>query len=146
MITGEKERKRSATAHATTSAATFRVCYQCMSVVSHRHPADALLLPFFEKGVIGKFNKCAMSNMTCVLQKKDDSSYPIPPNDRLVQFFDTKRNAVQEFVQDPENPAHLINHDYNYLHYQDDWYILAYALDGNKEGTPLHIRVMPWQE
>jgi violaxanthin de-epoxidase len=50
------------------------------------------------------------------------------------EFF--TRDAVQEFVQDPTNPAHLINHDNDYLHYQDDWYILDYAADDNKEGTP----------
>ena len=46
------------------------------------------------------------------------------------------RDAVQTFVQDPSNPAHLINHDNDYLHYQDDWYILDYATDDNKEGVP----------
>ena len=38
------------------------------------------------------------------------------------EFF--TKNAVQRFVQDPKNPAHLINHDNDYLHYKDDWYIL----------------------
>jgi hypothetical protein len=32
-------------------------------------------------------------------------------------------------VQDPKNPAHLINHDNDYLHYKDDWYILDYEND-----------------
>merc|ERR1712127_680736 len=50
------------------------------------------------------------------------------------EFF--TRDAVQEFYQDPQNPAHLINHDNDYLHYQDDWYIVDYAADDNKEGTP----------
>lgn len=35
-----------------------------------------------------------------------------------------ERNAVQRFVQDPNEPGHLLNHDNEYLHYQDDWYIL----------------------
>jgi len=141
----------------------------------------------FENDVVGEFNKCAVSDMTCVPQKQDDGSYPVPPKEKLVQSFDTKlwngrwyitagqnklfdifpcqvhfftetepgkfsgklnwrieepdgefftRDAVQEFVQDPNNPAHLINHDNDYLHYQDDWYILDYAADDNKEGTP----------
>ncbi len=30
----------------------------------------------------------------------------------------------------------MINHDNEYLHYQDDWYIIDYAEDGNKEGVP----------
>ena len=37
------------------------------------------------------------------------------------------RDAIQEFVQDKEWDAHLINHDNEYLHYQDDWYILDYS-------------------
>jgi len=141
----------------------------------------------FENDVVGEFNKCAVSDMTCVPQKPDDGSYPVPSKDKLVQKFDTKlwngrwyitagqnklfdtfpcqvhffeetapgkffgklnwrieepdgefftRDAVQEFVQDPENPAHLINHDNDYLHYEDDWYIVDYAEDDNKEGVP----------
>jgi violaxanthin de-epoxidase len=46
------------------------------------------------------------------------------------------RDAIQEFVQDPKQPGHLANHDNEYLHYQDDWYIIDYAEDGNKEGVP----------
>jgi len=141
----------------------------------------------FENDVVGEFNKCAVSDMTCVPQKADDGSYPVPAKDVLVPSFDTKlfngkwyisagqnklfdifpcqvhfftetapgkffgklnwrieepdgefftRDAVQEFIQDPENPAHMINHDNDYLHYQDDWYIVDYAADDNKEGTP----------
>jgi violaxanthin de-epoxidase len=141
----------------------------------------------FENDVVGEFNKCAVSDMSCVPQKQDDGSYPIPPKDVLVQKFDTKlwngrwyitagqnklfdifdcqvhfftetepgkffgklnwrieepdgefftRDAIQEFYQDPQNPAHLINHDNEYLHYQDDWYIVDYAEDDNKEGVP----------
>jgi len=141
----------------------------------------------FENDVVGEFNKCAVSDMTCVPQKADDGSYPVPAKDLLVPSFDTKlfngrwyisagqnklfdifpcqvhfftetapgkffgklnwriqepdgefftRDAVQEFTQDPANPAHMINHDNEYLHYQDDWYIVDYAADGNKEGTP----------
>merc|ERR1712127_437309 len=50
------------------------------------------------------------------------------------EFF--TRDAVQEFYQDPQNPAHLINHDNDYLHYQDDWYIVDYAADDNKDSVP----------
>merc|ERR1719491_1780201 len=46
------------------------------------------------------------------------------------------RDAVQRFVQDPKQPGHLINHDNEYLHYQDDWWIIDYADDDNKEGVP----------
>mmetsp|Transcript_46204 Transcript_46204/g.128860 ORF Transcript_46204/g.128860 Transcript_46204/m.128860 type:complete len:458 (-) Transcript_46204:191-1564(-) len=38
------------------------------------------------------------------------------------EFF--TKNAVQRFVQDPKNPGILYNHDNEYLHYKDDWYIL----------------------
>ena len=40
------------------------------------------------------------------------------------EFF--TKNAVQRFIQDPKNPAHLVNHDNEYLHYKDDWYIIDY--------------------
>merc|ERR1719491_97378 len=50
------------------------------------------------------------------------------------EFF--SRDAVQRFVQDPKQPGHLINHDNEYLHYQDDWWIIDYADDDNKEGVP----------
>jgi len=50
------------------------------------------------------------------------------------EFF--TRDAVQRFVQDPKQPGHLINHDNEYLHYEDDWYIIDYAEDDNKEGVP----------
>jgi len=43
------------------------------------------------------------------------------------EFF--AKNALQRFVQDPENPAHLINHDNEYLNYKDDWYVLDYEPD-----------------
>lgn len=45
------------------------------------------------------------------------------------EFF--TKDAVQRFVQDPKNPAHLVNHDNEYLHYKDDWYVLDY--DDSKE-------------
>ena len=35
------------------------------------------------------------------------------------------RYTVQEFVQDKKQPGILYNHDNEFLHYQDDWYILA---------------------
>ena len=50
------------------------------------------------------------------------------------EFF--TRDALQEFVQDPEQPGHLVNHDNEYLHYQDDWYIIDYEYDNNQAGLP----------
>ncbi|KAJ3675710.1 hypothetical protein LUZ60_004752 [Juncus effusus] len=35
------------------------------------------------------------------------------------------RSAVQKFVQDPGQPGALYNHDNEYLHYEDDWYIIS---------------------
>lgn len=35
------------------------------------------------------------------------------------------RSAMQRFVQDPIHPGILYNHDNEYLHYKDDWYILS---------------------
>lgn len=40
-----------------------------------------------------------------------------------------ERSAVQEFVQDKEAPGILYNHDNEFLHYQDDWYVLDYKPD-----------------
>lgn len=50
------------------------------------------------------------------------------------EFF--TRDALQEFVQDPQQPAHLLNHDNEYLHYKDDWYIVDYEYDNNPSGVP----------
>lgn len=141
----------------------------------------------FDNPVIGDFNKCAVSDMSCVPQKQDDNSYPIPTAEQVVDKFDTSlwngkwyitagqnklfdtfpcqvhfftetapgkfvgklnwrieepdgevfnRDAVQEFIQDKKMPAHLVNHDNEYLHYKDDWYIIDYAADNNKDGVP----------
>ena len=38
---------------------------------------------------------------------------------------------LRYFIQDPKNPAHLINHDNDYLHYKDDWYILDAEKDSH---------------
>ena len=43
------------------------------------------------------------------------------------EFF--TKDAIQRFVQDPKNPAILYNHDNEYLHYKDDWYIVDYEPD-----------------
>ena len=43
------------------------------------------------------------------------------------EFF--TQDSLQRFVRDPKDPAHLINHDSEYLHYQDGWYIIDYARD-----------------
>jgi violaxanthin de-epoxidase len=50
------------------------------------------------------------------------------------EFF--TRDALQEFVQDPKEPAHLLNHDNEYLHYKDDWYIVDFEYDDNPTNTP----------
>ncbi|KAB5529532.1 hypothetical protein DKX38_019613 [Salix brachista] len=43
------------------------------------------------------------------------------------------RSAVQKFVQDPEHPGILYNHDNEYLHYQDDWYILSSKIENKQD-------------
>jgi len=43
------------------------------------------------------------------------------------------KQAIQTFVQDAEQPGVLYNHDNEYLHYQDDWYILDYADTADQE-------------
>ncbi|GKY94468.1 hypothetical protein MPSEU_000412700 [Mayamaea pseudoterrestris] len=136
----------------------------------------------FENAIVGEFNKCAVSDMSCVPQKPDDGSYPVPPPSIVVPKFDTNffegrwyisagqnelfdifpcqvhffsktgpnqfvgklnwrieepdgefftRDALQAFKQDPEQPGHLINHDNEYLHYKDDWWVIDYEPDNN---------------
>merc|ERR1712157_590492 len=51
------------------------------------------------------------------------------------------RDALQRFVQDEKNPALLLNHDNEYLHYQDDWYIVDYAEDNNPDNVPPFVAV-----
>ncbi|KAK3142836.1 hypothetical protein QOZ80_4BG0352320 [Eleusine coracana subsp. coracana] len=48
------------------------------------------------------------------------------------------RSAVQRFVQDPTQPAILYNHDNEYLHYQDDWYIISSKVE-NKEDDYIFV-------
>ena len=36
-----------------------------------------------------------------------------------------QRSTMQRFEQQPDNPAVLFNHDNEYLHYEDDWYIIG---------------------
>lgn len=43
------------------------------------------------------------------------------------------RSAVQTFVQDPVQPGILYNHDNEYLHYQDDWYILSSKIENKPD-------------
>jgi violaxanthin de-epoxidase len=128
----------------------------------------------FDNDVIGEFNKCAVSQKSCV-PRTVTTDYPLPPEGSVlakfdvgafngrwyisaglnqifdtfpcqVHFFDSPgpgklvgdlswrvvepdgefvtRKAIQTFVQDPSQPGILYNHDNEYLHYEDDWYIL----------------------
>ncbi|KAK7258586.1 hypothetical protein RIF29_24167 [Crotalaria pallida] len=43
------------------------------------------------------------------------------------------RTGVQRFVQDPSYPGILYNHDNEYLHYQDDWYILSSKIENKPD-------------
>lgn len=43
------------------------------------------------------------------------------------------RSAEQRFVQDPIQPGILYNHDNEYLHYQDDWYILSSKIENQPD-------------
>uniref|UniRef100_A0A5B7BTH7 Putative violaxanthin de-epoxidase n=1 Tax=Davidia involucrata TaxID=16924 RepID=A0A5B7BTH7_DAVIN len=43
------------------------------------------------------------------------------------------RSAVQRFLQDPAHPGILYNHDNEYLHYQDDWYILSSKVENKQD-------------
>ncbi|CAD5178864.1 violaxanthin de-epoxidase, chloroplastic-like [Musa acuminata AAA Group] len=48
------------------------------------------------------------------------------------------RSAVQRFVQDPSQPGVLYNHDNEYLHYQDDWYIISSKVE-NKDDDYIFV-------
>eukprot|EP00252_Welwitschia_mirabilis_P023197 TRINITY_DN650_c0_g1_i3.p1 TRINITY_DN650_c0_g1~~TRINITY_DN650_c0_g1_i3.p1 ORF type:complete len:491 (-),score=115.71 TRINITY_DN650_c0_g1_i3:538-2010(-) len=43
------------------------------------------------------------------------------------------RSTVQRFVQDTSHPGILYNHDNEYLHYQDDWYILSSKIENKPD-------------
>ncbi|GMH13081.1 hypothetical protein Nepgr_014922 [Nepenthes gracilis] len=43
------------------------------------------------------------------------------------------RSTVQRFVQDPVQPGILYNHDNEYLHYQDDWYVLSTKIENKQD-------------
>ena len=132
----------------------------------------------FSNDVVADFTDCAVSQKKCVPQRQDDGSYPVPPDDVLVQKFSTEmlegdwyisagynkafdtfdcqlhkfeapspkklvgnlqwrikdpiagtnfvtRYTVQTFDMDEKRQGILYNHDNEFLHYQDDWYILA---------------------
>jgi violaxanthin de-epoxidase len=44
----------------------------------------------FENEVVGEFNKCVVSDMSCVQQKPDEGLYPVPDRSQTVSSFDTK--------------------------------------------------------
>ncbi|GLJ12256.1 hypothetical protein SUGI_0187450 [Cryptomeria japonica] len=48
------------------------------------------------------------------------------------------RHAIQRFVQDSSQLGILYNHDNQYLHYQDDWYILSSSIE-NKPNDYIFI-------
>ncbi|KAL5999658.1 Violaxanthin de-epoxidase, chloroplastic [Asimina triloba] len=43
------------------------------------------------------------------------------------------RSTMQRFVQDPMQPGILYNHDNEYLHYEDDWYILSSKIENKAD-------------
>ncbi|KAE8734639.1 Violaxanthin de-epoxidase [Hibiscus syriacus] len=43
------------------------------------------------------------------------------------------RSTEQRFVQDPNYPGILYNHDNEYLHYQDDWYIISSKIENKPD-------------
>ncbi|CAN6242056.1 unnamed protein product [Urochloa humidicola] len=48
------------------------------------------------------------------------------------------RSTVQRFVQDPSQPGILYNHDNEFLHYQDDWYIISSKVE-NKDDDYIFV-------
>lgn len=46
------------------------------------------------------------------------------PNGQFIE-----RSDVQTFVQDEDKKGMLLNHDNEFLHYQDDWFVLGMRPD-----------------
>jgi len=57
----------------------------------------------FENDVIGEFNKCAVSDMSCVPQKADDGSYKAIPRSDTVQKFDTSLFTGKWYITAGQN-------------------------------------------
>jgi violaxanthin de-epoxidase len=57
----------------------------------------------FDNSVIGEFNKCAVSDMSCVPQKPDDGSYPEPSAQQVVDKFDTKLFQGRWYISAGQN-------------------------------------------
>ncbi|KAI3925995.1 hypothetical protein MKW98_028131 [Papaver atlanticum] len=108
----------------------------------------------FENRVVDEFNECAVSRKKCVPQKSDVGLFPVPDPSALVKNLTLKislgngnlswrirtpdggfftRTATQKFVQDPVQPGILYNHDNEFVHYQDDWYILSSKIENNSD-------------
>ncbi|KAG6389194.1 hypothetical protein SASPL_150653 [Salvia splendens] len=94
----------------------------------------------FANSVVDEFNDCAVSRKKCVPRKSDLGEFPAPDPALLVQNFNMSDfngkwfiSSVQNFVQDPIYPGILYNHDNEYLHYQDDWYILSAQVENQPD-------------
>ncbi|KAH8049390.1 violaxanthin de-epoxidase [Aureococcus anophagefferens] len=58
------------------------------------------------------------------------------------EFF--TKDTIQRFVEDEKQPGILYNHDNEYLHYQDDWYVLDYdGGKGDKDSKGVRPRLLP---
>jgi len=55
------------------------------------------------------------------------------------EFF--TRDTIQRFVEDEKRPGILYNHDNEYLHYQDDWYILDYEAGKGNDDSDAFVLV-----
>merc|ERR1719310_2583590 len=125
---------------ATSPSAPSRIPSACRSGDDGSWPvpaADALVQEFTTEALEGPWyisaglNK-AFDTFDCQLHK-----FEVPAPGKLVGNLQWRikdpvagtrfvtRYTVQEFVQDKKQPGILYNHDNEFLHYQDDWYILA---------------------
>jgi violaxanthin de-epoxidase len=59
----------------------------------------------FSNEVVAKFTDCAVSQKSCVPQRKDDGSYPVPKPEALVQAFDTKDFTGEWYISAGLNKA-----------------------------------------
>jgi len=55
------------------------------------------------------------------------------------EFF--TKDTIQRFVEDEKQPGILYNHDNEYLHYQDDWYILDYEAGKGNDDSDAFVLV-----
>ncbi|VAH47171.1 unnamed protein product [Triticum turgidum subsp. durum] len=88
----------------------------------------------FENSVVDEFNECAVSRKKCVPKKSDVGEFPVPDPSALVKNFNMADFRGKWYISSGLNPTF----DNEYLHYQDDWYILSSKIE-NKDDDYIFV-------